>query len=82
MQIFGLTIEGHGHDILAQSEQVKQDQTGLDSQTQSSQVGVSLKGVWTFWKLGGVPQKKSNAYIPLQRETTRVGASRWIRPPM
>ena len=31
MQIFGLTIDGHGHNVLAQSEQAKQDQTGLDS---------------------------------------------------
>ena len=31
MQMFGLTIEGHGHNILTQSEQAKQDQTGLDS---------------------------------------------------
>ena len=26
--------------------------------------------------------QKAKAYIPLQRETTLVGASRWVRPPM
>ena len=31
MQIFGLTIEGHGHNILVQSVPVEQEQTGLDS---------------------------------------------------
>ena len=28
MQIFGFTVEGHGHNKLAQSGPVKQDQTG------------------------------------------------------
>ena len=31
MQSFRLTIEGHGHNILAQSEPVEQFQAGLDS---------------------------------------------------
>ena len=35
MQTFELTIEGHGHNILAQSEHVKQDWTGLGSLTLS-----------------------------------------------
>ena len=30
MHIFGLTIEGHGHNILAQSVPVEQEKTGLD----------------------------------------------------
>ena len=32
-------------------------------------------------KNGPLPDDICKAYIPLQHETTRVGASRWVRPP-
>ena len=42
MHIFGLTIEGHGHNILVQPVPVEQEQTELDSQGKE---GGTKKGV-------------------------------------
>ena len=42
MQMYELTIEGHGHNILAESESVEQDQTGLESLLFGHKKGLQL----------------------------------------